>query len=571
MASVKKSSRRRISRTKSPTANRNTSFTTADGRSVRIKDGVKTYSDKPLQVTGKGGISISGKEYSRNRGGTGFAPVLTKEALAPTDVMNVPPPPVTPPTADLTKAGNTGITSLLSGLGYTSDATSGQIVAPAPGSAEEATAASNNTMAQQLQGLLGMRQAPESQADIYAKEYKAQGIQKAQNEVNNYTSQLNAITAKAQAESLGLEGQGRGVTESIIGGQQAKINREAAIQALPVQAQLAAAQGNLEFAQQQLNTVFQLKVADSKAKTDYWNGLVDTAMNFATTAQQNILNAKLADINTRSQKEQANLSLVNQWAQMAVETGQSGLISKFTALDPKSPTFAQDFGKLQAQVRKPVEATAQKAPTLQNFGTSDKPMWKQYNYATGKWDTVEGADSSVVREEQSKIIADELATKITNIGNLKLHEGLNSAVGAVGLGRVALIDAFGAKDEFIGKVEQLVSREFLDTLISAKAKGATFGALTKPEQDALTNAATAIGQWRMTDKVTGKTTGYDIDEQSFKNELDTLITLAQKAESVARGYDVTSVPQYDSILIDNIVQDYQKSLLLQDFSNFYPQ
>jgi hypothetical protein len=271
-----------------------------------------------------------------------------------------------------------------------------------------------------------MRQAPESQADIYAKEYKAQGIQKAQNEVNNYTSQLNAITAKAQAESLGLEGQGRGVTESIIGGQQAKINREAAIQALPVQAQLAAAQGNLEFAQQQLNTVFQLKVADSKAKTDYWNGLVDTAMNFATTAQQNILNAKLADINTRSQKEQANLSLVNQWAQMAVETGQSGLISKFTALDPKSPTFTQDFGKLQAQVVDPnvsLDLEAKRA----NIAN----IYSQINSrAVSAREAVLEAATEAEKVQQEKVADSEQALEISQLANqLADMAGFSSAVG----------------------------------------------------------------------------------------------------------------------------------------------
>lgn len=57
----------------SSTANRNTSYTTADGRGVRIKNGVKTYSDKPVNVKGRSGQSISGRDYSINKGGTGYA------------------------------------------------------------------------------------------------------------------------------------------------------------------------------------------------------------------------------------------------------------------------------------------------------------------------------------------------------------------------------------------------------------------------------------------------------------------------------------------------------------------
>jgi hypothetical protein len=73
----------------------------------------------------------------------------------------------------------------------------------------------------------------------------------------------------------------------------------------------------------------------------------------------------------------------------------------------------------------------------------------------------------------------------------------------------------------------------------------------------------------MTDKETGKTTGYDIDETSFKNELSTLLTLATKAESRARGYDVTKVPSYDSLIIDSLTKNYQANMLTSDVSNFY--
>lgn len=87
--------------------------------------------------------------------------------------------------------------------------------------------------------------------------------------VNDLTATLNGITAKSQADQLSVTGQGRGIPEAIIGGQQAEISKEAAIQALPVSAQIAAAQGNLSLAQNHLDQVYKIK--SSALDTAYTN------------------------------------------------------------------------------------------------------------------------------------------------------------------------------------------------------------------------------------------------------------------------------------------------------------
>ncbi|MEG7973033.1 hypothetical protein, partial [Listeria monocytogenes] len=83
-------------------------------------------------------------------------------------------------------------------------------------------------------------------------------IQAKQTAVNNYQTQLNNIVAKAQADVLSTQGQGRGIPEVIIGGQQAQINKEAAIQSLPIQALLSSAQGDLQTAQAHVDKLFQI-------------------------------------------------------------------------------------------------------------------------------------------------------------------------------------------------------------------------------------------------------------------------------------------------------------------------
>jgi len=105
--------------------------------------------------------------------------------------------------------------------------------------------------------------------------------------------------------------------------------------------------------------------------------------------------------------------------------------------------------------------------------------------------------------------------------SLKTNPGLNSAVGPVGLARVAAPWNIANKQNFIAGVEQLVSGLSLDSLISAKSQGATFGALSDTEMRILASAATRIGSWTNKDK-NGKVTGYKIDEKSFKDELDNI-------------------------------------------------
>lgn len=129
------------------------------------------------------------------------------------------------------------------------------------------------------------KDAPSAES-IYNKSLKESGLRQYQKEAQNYSSQINAITAKAQADILSTTGQGRGIPEAIIGGQQAQISKEAAIQALPLQALLANAQGNVELAQSHLDTLFKIRFEDAKTKHEYKTKLLDSAMQVATKQEQ---------------------------------------------------------------------------------------------------------------------------------------------------------------------------------------------------------------------------------------------------------------------------------------------
>lgn len=76
-----------------------------------------------------------------------------------------------------------------------------------------------------------------------------QEVLQAKQRQRDVSNRITTIVNKANADALSLTGQGRGIPEAIIGGQQAQIYKEAAIQALPLQAQLAAAQGDTQAAE----------------------------------------------------------------------------------------------------------------------------------------------------------------------------------------------------------------------------------------------------------------------------------------------------------------------------------
>ena len=91
---------------------------------------------------------------------------------------------------------------------------------------------------------------------------------------------------------------------------------------------------------------------------------------------------------------------------------------------------------------------------------------------------------------------------------------------------------------FIASVEQLRSQLNLQSLIDAKAQGATFGALSNQELRVLSNSATKLGVWAVGDKDSEgnitNVTGYKVKESDFKRELDKINNFA-KLDYVYRG------------------------------------
>lgn len=91
----------------------------------------------------------------------------------------------------------------------------------------------------------------------------------------------------------------------------------------------------------------------------------------------------------------------------------------------------------------------------------------------------------------------------------------------------------------IADIEQLRSQLTLDSLVNAKQRGATFGALSDAEGNLLSQSATKIGSWAIKGK-DGKVIGYNATEADFKNELNKIGNFA-KLDYVLKGGDANEI------------------------------
>lgn len=416
---------------------------------------------------------------------------------------------------------------------------------------------------------------PVKTEDIYTRTRGEVGLDTKQIAVNNYQNQLNAIVAKSQADKLSLIGQGRGVPEVIIGGQQAQIDREAAIQSLPLAALLSAAQGDLKMAQEHLDTLYKVRVDDATAVYNYKNSLIDSVIGFATKKEQRQFDA-IQTANTRAfETEKTNLAYLRDLQSRAIASGQTDLVTKLASVDPKSGNFNAEVAQYSGKIND-IDAAIKRAnlaKTIRETALLGEPTAKEKK-------------ETLAALQNAKAAIPVMQDKINAIDALKDSSGFNERVGTGiltrkpggfwgGVGKAATIvgipglvnDSFagmtGSGQSFAGGVHKLVSGLAIDELIAAKERGATFGALSDSELRILANSASAINDWEIKDD-NGKGTGvWNIDEDSFNAELDRIQELTRRA-LIQSGESLISADE--TSMIDEAYKLNNQAL---DPSNYY--
>lgn len=412
-------------------------------------------------------------------------------------------------------------------------------------------------------------------------------------------AELNQSIAQQRAEQAQLEaGAGaKGLTTAMLGGQQAALakvreaeNQTRAAEIGLLDAQILGGQGQLKAAQDAANRAVDLMFQDREATVNTKLKQIELytpLFNASEKKKADALTFALNKENDRIEAEKANLKQIQGLGIKLAEFGvDNATIQKVVSSKDFNSALLAAGSKL-ADPRMKLELEKLRldnALTQQRIATEEK----QRSLLGGLTKAEQKAEAEALKNAQgsipvlqnkvllmdaimgSKALDSVVGTTIFSrgagtaggaFGRFAAGAGAGAGVGAAagapfaGVGAIpgAIVGGLaggitaasqGAKDTFTGErqnliasVEQLVSKEFLDSLIATKARGGTFGALTKPEQDALTQSATKIGTWRMREggKDDGQIIGYNASEKDFKKEINLMKELTAKALQASGG------------------------------------
>jgi len=172
-------------------------------------------------------------------------------------------------------------------------------IAPIELSTEQQLGMAQNESQNNFQQYLDRLAPPPSSEEAYQRAQRETGLLEKQQKFNELSGRLNAIVNQGEANKLSVIGQGRGIPEAILGGQQAQFARETAIQALPVQAQLSVAQGDLEMAEQNLNTLFKIYSDDATNEYNYKKSVNEAIYQFTDKQTQ----SRIAELQKKQDRE----------------------------------------------------------------------------------------------------------------------------------------------------------------------------------------------------------------------------------------------------------------------------
>jgi len=371
-------------------------------------------------------------------------------------------------------------------------------------------------------------------------------------EINKRIGLLQAREEQAAARALES-----GETLRFARGEEAAVRREAAIEAMRLNAFAQAAVGNITLARQvatdAVNTEFQQlerQVGVARQNIiDNWDIFTDGQRK---RAESTLLRLNADDNFIKEQKEEKKA--INEVAFTLARNGfgqdvldevlaQDNIRDAVTVAGSRlqDPAARQqlknaelDYKLKEAQLRK----TNQEMALLQRYGGLTPSQWlkEQEKEEKEAIKSQEKADAAIERGrtlssniEQVTAILDSRALD-TVVGSNVFSRGIGRQKGffsklASGFGGILTLGATsgvvdevsGGADDVVALTEQLLSQEFLNKLIASKGEGATFGQLSDAEGAKLAAAANAVSQTAI--KKDNKVIGYDMSEALFRKQM----------------------------------------------------
>lgn len=327
-----------------------------------------------------------------------------------------------------------------------------------------------------LDEYLASQKQPTNEADLYKQAQREAGLGQAQEYKNNLQNQVNAVTAKMNTDLMNLRATGakEGVTEAVYGGQQQEITREGAITLLPLQAQLSIAQGNLEQAQSNTNTLFSLYTKDAQRSTDFFNNQAKAVYEFATAKEKQKLDELKDQKNFDQQILFNKISTQNSLANDLLKSGNIAGYNAVTSIRPptnvNSPTYQQDYRNYENSINSTVAKYSQ-GTGIVNTSPEAKVLTNAFNSAA------------------TGLTAGQLAQSKATFNSLVNNNDLKGAKEY--LARVAVSSAPTAdQTQIIGRLQAVDALTEVKSLLNqAKAKGAS----TNIVSGNLANIASKLG------------------------------------------------------------------------------
>ena len=254
------------------------------------------------------------------------------------------------------------------------------------------------------------------------------------------------------------------------------------------------------------------------------------------------LNDSIEEINTKLAKQTYANEVINTANTMATNGYTQVVTGTTIPFGYESMTTYDSQGIGTTWIRK---KTATEDANIGKTVTVNNKVY-QYNPNTGLYDIPVGDTGASKVDVENQIISAQ-----SDIDTMKAI--LNSDLPGVGPtwftipgigadvapGRIDIWSKLsGDTQKFIGQVEQIVNSKTLDAFTEAKKNGATFGSMSDSEWAILSSAATKVGTWRIKDK-NGKVVGYDIDQETFRNEISGLLNAVEKAKKDLESQYIT--------------------------------
>jgi len=414
---------------------------------------------------------------------------------------------------------------------------------------------------------------------------ETQGVNTNRKQVTDLSNQIIALNAGNEAAKLNIGEVAGGLTTANVANEQNRYDRQNAIKAITLGAQLQAAQGNLALANDMVSQAITAKYEPVQQRIDalktFYDINKDQLTRFdskALSEQQGRLAAAEKDL---TEKKKNETDIQNMIVTASSQGASPTLVAKASKAKTSSEAamilgqYAGDYWGTKLKIAQYTKtlAEADKADrenrlggsvtTTGVAGNSPARSWlTQYNSGAMSLEDIyskigNSKTAESTKNQLSQLIANQggkrvvpmddaqitaINQQIKNIDDLTTSAdlGYNGKIisgatqgGALGFGaRIT-----GAKGDALAIARNLISNQTLQSLADAKAKGITFGALSEAELNAVANAASRLASKVIIDKDTNQISGFSGSEQGFKDDL-----LAIREGLVASVGKKTNVP-----------------------------